>query len=119
MRQIRAPGSVSEDDAMDAERPHCGEAHLQAGGFRARTRRKASQLRERSYGRDLGAELKDDCIVKRTLERSDIPRQFADCPRGTGLSLPDKPSPTRLPFRAKNIRSWKSARPLASPADGI
>ena len=54
MRPLRAAGRVPEDDALDAEHSSCSTTSLQTGRIPDRARRTASQLREGSYGRDLG-----------------------------------------------------------------
>src|SRR5215475_13582117 len=63
MRAIRPPGWVPEDDALDTEYSSGGATHLQTNRVRDRARGTASQLREGSYGRDLGTRPVDDSIA--------------------------------------------------------
>src|SRR6516162_1113157 len=60
MRPLRAAGRVPEDDALDAGHSSCSTTPLQTGRIPDRARRTASQLREGSYGRDLGTRPSDD-----------------------------------------------------------
>src|SRR6516225_1219129 len=60
MRPLRAAGRVPEDGALDAEHSSCSTTPLQTGRIPDRARRTASQLREGSYGRDLGTRPSDD-----------------------------------------------------------
>src|SRR5215469_12600655 len=62
MRSIRAAGGIPEDDAVDAEHSSCGATPLQTGRVPGRARRTASQLREGSYGRDLGTRPADASV---------------------------------------------------------
>src|SRR5215472_15004860 len=62
MRPLRTAGWVSEDHPLDAEHSSCGAIHLQTGRVPPRARRTASQLREGSYGRDLGTRPRDDSV---------------------------------------------------------
>src|SRR5215469_5111726 len=62
MRPLRTPGGVSEDHPLDAEQSSCGAIHLQTSRVPSRARRTASQLREGSYGRDLGTRPWDDSV---------------------------------------------------------
>src|SRR5215469_11016421 len=62
MRPLRTAGGVSEDHPLDAEHSSCGAIHLQTGRVPPRARRTASQLREGSYGRDLGTRPWDDSV---------------------------------------------------------
>src|SRR5499425_2897119 len=81
MRSIHATSGIPEDDAVDAEHSSCGATPLQTGRVPGRARRAASQLREGSYGRDLGTQPADGILDVRG-PRDRIDAYTSNIPRG-------------------------------------